>query len=93
MSAKEDLRALVDDLPEEEARAWFERIRLRTGESEQRGSAHQPGQPIVRHRMDREAARALIDQWRAEEPVMTDAQWDEFAKAFDEERQERPLFR
>ena len=92
MTAKERLRALVEGLDEDQARAWFGEIELAEDSHLRVQTEALRAQPMVRQRMNREAALALLKKWRAEPPVMTESQWDEFAAAIDEGREERPLF-
>jgi hypothetical protein len=77
VTAKESLSTYVARLSEAEAAAMLARIRPL---------------PARATPSDRGAALALLQSWRKEAPVMTDDEWEQFAREFDHERSERPLF-
>ena len=92
MTAKEALRHLVDDLSEEEATRWLEQMASPGSETVLSNFETALRRPIVRGTTDPEALRSLFAKWREEGPVMTEEEWNEFARAIDAGRPHRPLF-
>jgi hypothetical protein len=83
---------MVDDLSEEEAGAWLERMRNGGGKPRLTTFERAMQQDIVRGKTDPDALVVLFEQWRQEGPVMTEEEWNEFARAIDAGRPHRPLF-
>jgi hypothetical protein len=79
VTAKESLENLVSGLSEAEAAALLARI-----------SAAPSSGPVGPDTAS--PALALLRSWRQQPPVMSDQEWERFAREFDEERPERPLF-
>jgi DNA-binding IclR family transcriptional regulator len=90
MTAKEDLRDLVDKLSEAEAARWLRRM---AGERPiLTTAAESEARPILSGETNLGALRELLAQWRREGPSVSDEEWENFTKEFDAGRPHRPLF-
>ncbi|MEX0781990.1 MAG: hypothetical protein WED87_01285 [Dehalococcoidia bacterium] len=86
MTAKEELKEVIEELTEEQASQWLERVR--SGSSGLRmGSLYRlpPEQRAA-------ALQQFFDSWRNEDAYLTDEEWEEFTHDFDAQRPHRPLF-
>jgi hypothetical protein len=90
VTAREELRALLDSLSEEEAAACVKAV------SERRAPVA-PSTVSHRHRPSRPgksptAVSEFLRKWSEDGPTMTEEQWDELTKDLDAHRPHRPLF-
>ncbi len=88
MTAKEELRDTINGLTEEDASAWLRRMRDEDPATGRRiGSIYKlpPGQRAA-------ALKEFFESWRDKDAYLSDEQWEEFARDFDAQRPNRPLF-
>lgn len=91
VTAKEDLRDFIAELTEEQAAYWLQQIE-RGGEDILASAGASSAEPILARAPRNGSLAELFAAWRLEGPTMSEAQWDEFAAAFDADRPHRPLF-
>jgi hypothetical protein len=88
VTAKEELREAIDELSEELAAAWLEKVQNEDPRSGVRYGAIDRLPPEERAG----ALRAFFEAWRDKDAYLSDEQWEEFTRDFDAQRPHRPLF-